>query len=47
MTVIGGTLSDQGRALVFGLGRNPINFVSVRYLAAVMALSVQDPAMSG
>ena len=46
VTVIGGTLSDQGHALVFGPGRNPINFVSVRDVAAVVALSVQDPSMS-
>lgn len=35
------------RALVFGPGRNPINFVSVRDVAALVALSVRDEAVRG
>jgi uncharacterized protein YbjT (DUF2867 family) len=40
MTVIGGALAQKGEALVFGPGTNPINFVSVRDVAAVVALAV-------
>jgi uncharacterized protein YbjT (DUF2867 family) len=39
--VIGGALPDKGQALVFGPGENPINFVSVRDVAALVALSVR------
>ena len=45
MTVIGGTLADKGHALVFGPGRNPINFVSVRDVAALVALPLATGAM--
>jgi uncharacterized protein YbjT (DUF2867 family) len=47
MSVIGETIETSGIALVFGPGRNPINFVSVRDVGALVALAVRDPAMRG
>ncbi len=44
--VIGGSLS-KGHALVFGPGRNPINFVSVRDVAALVVMAATDPALAG
>lgn len=42
VSVIGAELGDKGHALVFGPGKNPINFVSVRDVAALVALSARD-----
>ena len=47
LKIIGGTLTTKGYALVFGPGRNPINFVSVRDVAALVALAVGDKALNG
>jgi uncharacterized protein YbjT (DUF2867 family) len=47
VSVIGGPLADKGYALVFGPGRNPINFVSVRDVAALVVMALQDGAMRG
>lgn len=47
MSVIGDTIDRSGVALVFGPGRNPINFVSVRDVGALIALVVRDPALRG
>jgi NADH dehydrogenase len=44
--VIGAELGDKGHALVFGPGRNPINFVSVRDVAALVALCARDRFVS-
>jgi uncharacterized protein YbjT (DUF2867 family) len=41
--VIGGPLT-RGEALVFGPGKNPVNFVSIRDVAAVVARLAGDPA---
>ena len=45
--MIGGELASKGRALVFGPGRDPINFVSVRDVAALVTLFVSDGAPRG
>jgi uncharacterized protein YbjT (DUF2867 family) len=44
-TVIGGALPSKGLALVFGPGRNPINFVSVRDVAPLVVRAVDDSSM--
>ena len=41
------TAGRSGRPLVFGLGNNPINFVSVRDVAAIVDQAVTDPAVRG
>jgi NADH dehydrogenase len=45
--VIGGKLAAGGPALVFGNGRNPVNFVSVRDVAALVDLAVGDASLRG
>jgi uncharacterized protein YbjT (DUF2867 family) len=45
--VIGGKLAGGGPAMVFGRGDNPINFVSARDVAAVIATVLSDPAYIG
>lgn len=45
--VIGGKLASGGPALVFGPGTNPINFVSVADVAAVVDRAVHDPQLRG
>lgn len=45
--LIGSPLAAKGHALVFGPGDNPINFVSMRDVAAVVELAVRDPALRG
>jgi uncharacterized protein YbjT (DUF2867 family) len=45
--IIGAPLADKGHALVFGPGRNPINFVSVRDVAALTILAVKDQVLRG
>lgn len=45
--IIGAKLAEGGQALVFGPGRNPINFVSADDVAAVVDLAVHDPSLRG
>ena len=45
--VIGTKLPIGGPALVFGQGRNPINFVSVRDVAALVERALTDPELQG
>jgi uncharacterized protein YbjT (DUF2867 family) len=45
--VIGAKLAAGGPAMVFGRGDNPINFVSARDVAAVIATVAADPAYTG
>jgi uncharacterized protein YbjT (DUF2867 family) len=45
--IIGANLAKKGQALVFGPGRNPINFVSIRDVAALVAVAARDQAMRG
>ena len=42
VSVVGGEFPAKGHALVFGPGKNPINFVSVRDVAALVALCARD-----
>ena len=41
--VIGGSLRRSGKAVIFGRGENPINLVSSRDVAHLVALAVDDP----
>ena len=41
--ILGKSIVTQGKALVFGRGDNPINFVSVRDVAQFAALALSDP----
>jgi uncharacterized protein YbjT (DUF2867 family) len=43
VSVIGAPLQN-GKALVFGNGKNPVNFVSARDVAALVAECVRDPS---
>jgi NADH dehydrogenase len=45
--MIGQPLVTTGKTTIFGRGRNPINFVSVRDVARFVELAVVDPAMRG
>jgi uncharacterized protein YbjT (DUF2867 family) len=45
--LIGAHLADRGKALVFGPGDNPINFVSVDTVATMIAEAVHDQALRG
>jgi uncharacterized protein YbjT (DUF2867 family) len=47
IAIIGAKLADGGQALVFGPGRNPINFVSAHDVASVAAVAVHDPSLQG
>jgi uncharacterized protein YbjT (DUF2867 family) len=47
IAIIGAKLVGKGQALVFGPGRNPINFVSADDVAAVIDLAVHDQALRG
>jgi NADH dehydrogenase len=42
--ILGGMLDAKGHALVFGPGTNPVNFVSVRDVAALVVLAVRGEA---
>jgi uncharacterized protein YbjT (DUF2867 family) len=42
--ILGGMLDAKGHAVVFGPGRNPVGFVSVRDVAALVALSLRGEA---
>lgn len=43
--IIGAKLAGGGAAVVFGRGRNPLNFVSVRDVADVVVAAISDPSM--
>ena len=45
--LIGGPLVATGKTLVFGHGRNPINFVSALDVARFVDLAIVDPALRG
>ena len=45
--ILRSTASRSGRPLVFGRGDNPISFVSVRDVAALLAAAVLDPGVQG
>jgi hypothetical protein len=45
--VIGTKLAAGGPALVFGHGTNPINFISVRDVAAIAERAITDPTLKG
>lgn len=45
--LIGGPLMSTGKTLVFGSGRNPINFASAVDVARFVDLAIADPAMRG
>jgi uncharacterized protein YbjT (DUF2867 family) len=45
--VIGAKLAGSGQALVFGPGRNPVNFVSALDVAHVVDLAVHDQSLRG
>lgn len=45
--IVGGKLASGGPALVFGRGDNPINFVSVQDVAALVERAITDPALRG
>jgi uncharacterized protein YbjT (DUF2867 family) len=47
IVIIGAKLAGNGQALVFGPGRNPINFVSADDVAAVVDLAVHDRSLRG
>jgi uncharacterized protein YbjT (DUF2867 family) len=47
MALIGSKLADGGSALVFGPGRNPINFVSSRDVAAAIDVAIHDRSLRG
>lgn len=45
--LIGGPLVAKGKTLVFGRGRNPINFVSALDVAHFVDLAIADPSFRG
>lgn len=45
--MIGEPLVTKGRTVIFGRGRNPINFVSVHDVATFVMRAVTDPALRG
>ena len=45
--ILGSTAARSGRPVVFGRGDNPINFVSVTDVAALVEQAVTDPATRG
>ena len=44
-TIIGEPLRNKGKTMVFGRGDNPINFVSVTDVAALVGRAIEDPAL--
>lgn len=46
LSVIGAPLQTSGHALVFGPGHNPINFVSVRDVAALAVLAIEGDELA-
>jgi uncharacterized protein YbjT (DUF2867 family) len=47
IAITGAKLASNGQALVFGPGRNPVNFVSAHDVAAVVDLAVHDRSLRG
>ncbi len=47
LELITGSAGRSGRPLIFGRGDNPINFVSVDDVAAVVEMAVVDPTLRG
>ena len=47
IATLGQPITDRGTAVVFGRGDNPINFVSVRDVAALVELAVRNPQLRG
>ena len=47
LMVLGQPVAKSGKIVVFGRGENPINFVSVRDVAALVDQAVADPALRG
>jgi uncharacterized protein YbjT (DUF2867 family) len=45
--VLAKTAARSGRPLVFGRGKNPVNFVSVTDVAALVEYAIADPAARG
>jgi uncharacterized protein YbjT (DUF2867 family) len=45
--LIGARLADRGKALVFGRGDNPVNFVSARDVANAIEQAVHDDTLRG
>lgn len=45
--VLGGPLLEKGKTVVFGRGRNPINWVSAGDVARFVERAVADPGMRG
>lgn len=45
--IIGARVADRGRALVLGRGDNPVNFVSVSDVAALIDLALHDAGLRG
>jgi uncharacterized protein YbjT (DUF2867 family) len=45
--LLGGPLVAKGKTLVFGRGRNPINFVSALDVARLVDLAIADPTFRG
>ncbi len=45
--LVGGPLVEKGKTLVFGRGRNPINFVSASDVARFVELAITDPSLRG
>ncbi len=45
--IIGAKIADKGQAVVFGPGRNPINFVSADDVAAIVGLALHDQSPHG
>jgi uncharacterized protein YbjT (DUF2867 family) len=45
--IIGSKIADKGHAVVFGPGRNPINFVSAHDVAALVDLALHDRSLHG
>jgi uncharacterized protein YbjT (DUF2867 family) len=45
--ILGGPLVATGKTMVFGRGRNPINFVSALDVAGFVGLAVADPSLAG
>lgn len=41
--IIGQPIIERGKAMIFGRGKNPINFVSVEDVAQIATLALEDP----
>jgi uncharacterized protein YbjT (DUF2867 family) len=47
LTIIGEPMIQQGRAMIFGQGANPINFVSVDDVARFAIIALEEPQARG